>query len=140
MTGQLSSAAGFEWLLSDFVDSTSGVSEATAVSSDGLLLGSSAGRSRENLEQLAALVAGMSSLARGAVEFLGHRDLAHVILESSDGYLLIAQIGDGSALAVLATADCDLGLVGYETTLLVDRVGAALTPELVSQLKNLLIV
>lgn len=140
MKAQLSSAEGFEWLLSDFADNTAGVREATAVSSDGLLLGSSAGRSREHLEQLAALVAGMSSLARGAVDFLGHQHLAHVILESSDGYLLIAQISDGSALAVLATADCDLGLVGYETTLLVERVGEALTPELVSQLKNLLIV
>jgi hypothetical protein len=29
---------------------------------------------------------------------------------------------------VLAAADCDTGLVAYEMTLLVERVGSALTP------------
>jgi len=29
----------------------------------------------------------------------------------------------------LATTDCERGLVGYEMTLLADRVGKALTPE-----------
>jgi hypothetical protein len=31
---------------------------------------------------------------------------------------------------VLASADCDMGLVAYEMTLLVDRVGRALTPHM----------
>ncbi len=30
---------------------------------------------------------------------------------------------------------CDLGLVGYETAMLVERVGAVLTPELITELK-----
>jgi hypothetical protein len=38
-------------------------------------------------------------------------------------------ISDGSSLAVLASADCDMGLVAYEMALLVERVGRALTPE-----------
>jgi hypothetical protein len=38
-------------------------------------------------------------------------------------------ISDGSRLAVLAAADCDMGLVAYEMALLVERVGSALTPE-----------
>jgi len=140
MTANGSRAQGFEWLLTDFVQSTAGVREATAVSSDGLLLGSSAGRGRANLEQLAALVSGMASLARGAVDFLGHRHLINLVIETTDGYLFLAQISDGSSLAVEATPECDLGLVGYETTLLVERVGAALTPELLAELKNMLIV
>jgi hypothetical protein len=37
-------------------------------------------------------------------------------------------ISDGSSLAVLAAADCDMGLVAYEMALLVERVGTALTP------------
>ena len=32
-------------------------------------------------------------------------------------------ISDGSWLVCLPTSDCDIGLVGYEMTLLVDRVG-----------------
>jgi hypothetical protein len=32
-------------------------------------------------------------------------------------------------------ADADLGLVGYESAMLARRVGALLTPELISELK-----
>jgi hypothetical protein len=31
---------------------------------------------------------------------------------------------------VLASSDCDMGLVAYEMALLVERVGRALTPEM----------
>jgi hypothetical protein len=46
------------------------------------------------------------------------------------GLLIVMSISDGSALAVLAAADCDIGLVAYEMTLLVERVGQALTPQI----------
>jgi hypothetical protein len=35
----------------------------------------------------------------------------------------------GSTIAVLAGADCDMGLVAYEMALLADRTWRALTPE-----------
>jgi hypothetical protein len=37
---------------------------------------------------------------------------------------------------VLASPSCDIGLIGYEMTLLVDRAGKLLTPELRAQLQN----
>jgi predicted regulator of Ras-like GTPase activity (Roadblock/LC7/MglB family) len=37
-------------------------------------------------------------------------------------------ISDGSALASLAARNCDVGQVGYEMALLVERVGNALSP------------
>ena len=37
-------------------------------------------------------------------------------------------ISNGSSLAVLAASTCDLGLVAYEMTLLVERAGRVLTP------------
>jgi hypothetical protein len=37
-------------------------------------------------------------------------------------------ISDGSALGVLAARSCDVGQVGYEMALLVERVGQALVP------------
>ena len=61
------------WLLSQFVASTAGVTEAIAVSSDGLLLAGSAGPDRENIEQMAAVTAGLGSLTRGAAEMFGMR-------------------------------------------------------------------
>lgn len=130
---------GFEWMLKSFVNDNSGVVTATAVSSDGLLIGSSS-EDRDAVDQMAAIVAGTTSLARGAVEFLEHDNLTNVIIETTGGFLFISQISDGSALAVQTTLDCDLGLVGYEITLLVERVGAQLTPELIAELKNLLSV
>jgi len=38
----------------------------------------------------------------------------------------VTAAGDGSCLAVLADADSDVGLVAYEMTLLVKRVGVHL--------------
>ncbi len=46
------------------------------------------------------------------------------------GLLLVMAVSDGSSLAVLAAADCDMGLVAYEMALLVERVGRALTPDM----------
>ncbi len=39
------------------------------------------------------------------------------------GLLLVMSVSDGSSLAVLAAADCDLGLVAYEMALLAERTG-----------------
>ncbi|EKT80800.1 hypothetical protein WSS_A20479 [Rhodococcus opacus M213] len=33
-------------------------------------------------------------------------------------------VGDGSQLAVLASADCDIRQIGYEMAVLVERVGS----------------
>jgi predicted regulator of Ras-like GTPase activity (Roadblock/LC7/MglB family) len=47
-------------------------------------------------------------------------------------------ISDGSVLAVLASSDCDMGLIGYEMALLVERAGDVLTPALRAELQNAL--
>jgi len=41
-----------------------------------------------------------------------------------NGYLLLMRVGDGSHLAALASTSCDIGQVGYEMAVLVERVGA----------------
>ena len=40
-----------------------------------------------------------------------------------NGYLLLMRVGDGSHLATLASSSCDIGQVGYEMAVLVERVG-----------------
>ena len=50
------------------------------------------------------------------------------VVEMQRGLLIVMAISDGSSLAVLAAADCDMGLVAYEMALIVERVGSALTP------------
>jgi hypothetical protein len=39
-------------------------------------------------------------------------------------------VSEGSCLAALASAQCDLGQVGYEMSLLIARVASVLTPSL----------
>jgi uncharacterized protein len=132
-------AERFHWLLVEFVERTKGVRDAVAVSSDGLLLAASSGRTAHNAEQLAAIVAGLTSLANGAARCFGLEALEQVIVEMSGGYLFVAAIGDGSNLGLLTESNCDVGLIGYEMMLLLNQAGQVLTPALVRELKNALV-
>jgi uncharacterized protein len=58
------------------------------------------------------------------------------VVEMDRGYLFLMSISDGSCLSVLAAPNCDIGLVAYEMTLLVERVGQQMTPELRAQLQG----
>lgn len=133
-------AKNFNWLLVQFVESTDGVQESIAVSSDGLLLAASAGRQRENVDQFAAIISGLISLTGGAANCFDFDEVEQVIVEMQGGYLFVTTIGDGSTLGVVADRDCDIGLIAYEMTLLCRRAGDALTPGLIAELKNPLAV
>jgi predicted regulator of Ras-like GTPase activity (Roadblock/LC7/MglB family) len=50
------------------------------------------------------------------------------IVEMAGGYLFVTSISQGSMLAVLAERTCDMGMIGYEMTLLAARVGHMLNP------------
>jgi predicted regulator of Ras-like GTPase activity (Roadblock/LC7/MglB family) len=60
------------------------------------------------------------------------------MVEMSTGFLFVASISDGSCLGVLSTKDADVGLVGYEMTLLVERFGSVLTPQVRAGLRSVL--
>lgn len=119
----------FGWLLTNFVGRVPGVSHAVVVSADGLLLTSSEGLPRDRADQLAAVASGMASLTRGAARIFGAGEVVQTVVEMELGCMLLMAIADGSSLAVLASPQCDMGLVAYEMTLLVDRVGELVTPQ-----------
>jgi len=123
----------FGWLLTNFVKNVPGVSHAVAVSSDGLLLTSSEGLPRDRADQLAAVASGLLSLTRGAARVFGAGEVVQSVVEMELGCMLLMAIADGSCLAVLASPRCDMGLVAYEMTLLVDRAGELVTPQLRSE-------
>ena len=133
-------ARSFNWLLNGFVEKTAGVSDAVAVSSDGLLMAMSSSLNRASAEQLAAIISGMVSLGNGASTCFGFDGLEQVIVAMRGGFLFMSAISDGSCLGVVAGRGCDIGLVGYQTTLLVERAGSVLTPELVLELKSEMLV
>jgi predicted regulator of Ras-like GTPase activity (Roadblock/LC7/MglB family) len=135
--GALSSAAqNVSWMLDHFVRETAGVEQAVGVSSDGLLMAMSVRMPRGDADKLAATVSGMTTLATSAGGLLAKGGLAQVITEFADGYLVASVISGRACLGVVTSRDCDLGVVGYETAMLVERVGAVLTPELITELKS----
>ena len=134
--GLSAEAQNFNWLLGKFAAETAGVLEAIAVSSDGLLMAMSAVKDRSNAERLAAVVSGMTSLAGGAAMSYSLGGLNRVIVDMADGYLLITAISSGSVLGVIAAKTANLGNIAYEMTLFATRAGAALTPQLINELKN----
>lgn len=126
----------FNWLLSSFAENTTGVEQAICVSADGLLMAMSSSLDRANADKLAAIVSGLRSLSDGASRVMGRGGVNQVIVEMKEGYLFASSIGHGSSLGVLTSRTVDLGLVGYAMTLFVQRVGAQLSPELITELKN----
>jgi predicted regulator of Ras-like GTPase activity (Roadblock/LC7/MglB family) len=123
----------FNWLLATFVRQTDGVRDAVAVSSDGLLIAASDGMDRAEADHLSAIVASIASLARSASRRYDFDGVKLIMIEMRRGFLLVSAIGAGSCLGVLAEGGCDLGLVGYEISVLADRYGPLLTPALISE-------
>ena len=114
------------WLLNDFVDQVHGVSHVVVVSVDGLLLAASQDLPEDRAEQFSAIAAGLVSLAYGASRHFDGGPIQQTIVDMEAGYLILMSISDGSSLVVLASRNCDVGQIGYEMALLVDRVGQAL--------------
>ena len=65
----------------------------------------------------------LASLAGGAARLFDGGQVLQSVVEMQNGYLLLMQVGDGSHLATLASTSCDIGQIGYEMAVLVERVG-----------------
>ena len=117
-----------DWLISSFIDRIPGAKSAVVVSSDGLVLAMSELIARDTADQLAAVTSGLASLTTGAARCFEAGTVNQVIVEMTGGYMFVTTVSDGSALAVMCDLDCDIGLIGYEMSLLVDRIGQVLTP------------
>ncbi|HEX3388173.1 MAG TPA: roadblock/LC7 domain-containing protein [Streptosporangiaceae bacterium] len=117
------------WLITAFTERVPAVANAAVVSSDGLPLASSRGLAADRVDQLAAVTSSISSLVQGAARLFDGGPVAQTLVTMEGGVLLVMSVSDGSSLAVLAGADCDLGLVAYEMALLAEQAGRALTPE-----------
>ena len=76
------------------------------------------------------------SLTQGSAKCFEAGRVIETIVEMERGTLLQMGISDGSCLTVLAAPQCDMGLIAYEMTMLVERVGQMLTPEIRSQLQG----
>lgn len=136
ITKQSADAQRFNWLLGNFARHTDGVTDAVAVSADGLLIAASDGLDRASADQLAAIVSGITGLARGASRRFGFTGLRLVMIEMDGGFLVVSAVSDGSCFGVLLAEGCDVGLVAYEMSVLAERTAPVLTPQLVAELKR----
>lgn len=112
-----------DWVMSRFVEEVPDAAHAILVSADGLLMASSTSIPGERAEQVAAVSSGLASLAVGAARLFEGGSVMQTIVEMEMGFLMLMSVGDGSNLTVLTTEEADIGQVGYEMALLVDRVG-----------------
>lgn len=136
MTEMTAAASNVNWLVANFVERVPGVSEAVVVSSDGLPMALSGGLDRDAADRFAAVASGLIGLAYGAAGRFGGGHVNEVIIEMEYAFLFVTGVSDGSCLAVVADAECDVGLVGYEMAVLVEKTGPFLTPELRAELQS----
>jgi predicted regulator of Ras-like GTPase activity (Roadblock/LC7/MglB family) len=83
--------------------------------------------SREDGDHLSALAAGVQSLARGAGQHFSGGEVRQTIIEMESAFLFVMAAGQGTCLAVVASADANVGVMAYEMAMLVRRMGRHLT-------------
>lgn len=132
-TASAQSPNNLGWFITDFVRQVPGAAHAIVVSADGLLIAGSEGLPKERAEQLSAVSSGLVSLTLGAAKCFDGGRVNQTVVEMERGYLFLMSISDGSCLAVLAAPNCDIGLIAYRMTLLVEQVGQQLTPAVRAQ-------
>jgi predicted regulator of Ras-like GTPase activity (Roadblock/LC7/MglB family) len=120
---EVSGSGELSWLLRSLGTRVDHVRQAVVLSADGLTMGSSQGMGADDADHLSALAAGVQSLARGASRHFRGGDVRQTIIEMDSALLFISSAGQGTCLALLADADADPGLIAYEMTVLVKRVG-----------------
>jgi predicted regulator of Ras-like GTPase activity (Roadblock/LC7/MglB family) len=117
------------WLITDFANRVPDVAHAVVVSSDGIPVAFSDYFPADRADQLSAITSGLASLTTGASTIFEGGAVIQTVVEMQMGILIVMTISNGASLAVLAAPDCQLGLVGYEMTMLAERVGRVLTPD-----------
>ncbi|GAA3655544.1 roadblock/LC7 domain-containing protein [Nonomuraea antimicrobica] len=115
------------WLLDDLVGRIKEADHAIVLSSDGLLMASSADLQRTDGEHLSAVASGLQSLAKGVSEHISGGPVRQTVVEWKNQFLIVTTAGERACLAVLCAQQVDIGLVAYEMAMLVARVGQYLT-------------
>jgi predicted regulator of Ras-like GTPase activity (Roadblock/LC7/MglB family) len=115
------------WLLDNLVSRVANVRQALILSRDGLAVAKSQDMSREEGDRLSALAAGVQSLARGAGQQVGGGEVRQIVIEMDSAFMFVMAAGEGTCLAVLASAEANLGVMAYEMAMLARRMGVHLT-------------
>ena len=114
-----------DWLLENLLERTPETRHALVLSKDGLKLCHTYGLNIDKADQLAAIASGIQSLSYGAsAEFGdGSGGLRQSMTEFHGGVLFIVEAGEGAHLAVVASDEADVGLIGHNMHELVEQLG-----------------
>ncbi|MFB4264712.1 roadblock/LC7 domain-containing protein [Nonomuraea sp. GTA35] len=115
------------WLMDDLVNRVKEAEHAIVLSSDGLLMASSAALQRTDGEHLSAVASGLQSLAKGVSDHISAGAVRQTVVEWKNQFLIVTAAGERACLAVLCAQNADIGLVAYEMAMMVARVGQYLT-------------
>ncbi|GLY00380.1 MULTISPECIES: roadblock/LC7 domain-containing protein [Actinoplanes] len=116
------------WMLDDLVDVPNVVS-VVVLSTDGLIVQKSSSMAQDLAEILAAGASSMYSVAAGTGRRFASGPVQQVVIEFQEHTLFIAAAGQNARLAVLCDQDVDMGMVAYEVSRLVTRIGDYLGTE-----------
>ncbi|MEV0995278.1 roadblock/LC7 domain-containing protein [Nonomuraea sp. NPDC050202] len=119
--------ADLNWLMDDLVNRVKEAEHAIVLSSDGLLMASSAALQRTDGEHLSAVASGLQSLAKGVSDHISAGAVRQTVVEWKNQFLIVTAAGERACLAVLCAQNADIGLVAYEMAMMVARVGQYLT-------------
>lgn len=125
-----SASADLDWVMAGLKKKVPGVLHALTATADGLYLASTPGLDPATIKLLSSITSGLASLTSAAATTCGAAYPVQTLVEIDRGFIIVASIADTAAVIVLTSRDVDLGLIGYELGLLVQRIGRALTPEL----------
>ncbi|WP_240943026.1 roadblock/LC7 domain-containing protein [Planosporangium thailandense] len=125
------------WLVRQFAEEVPGVTHALIVSLDGLQLAASRMVPRDLGDQLAALTAGLLSMADRSAALLDLGESEYMTIRLPRGHLLFMRVGESAGLAVAATIGCDLRVVAYHMTQFVSAVGHVLTPQVRNEMHRI---
>ncbi len=104
---------GIDYVLGEFVKSTSSIQAAAVMSRDGLLIASKLHKSVDP-ERLSALSASILSLANRASADLQQGNLEQVLIDSSDGFVLMVKVGGNAVLSVVSKPNSRLGMLLHD--------------------------
>jgi len=123
VTEPAGAAAQLSWLLDSFLQRVNDIRQAVVLSRDGLVMAAAQSVSREEGDHLAALAAGLQGLAHGAMEHCEASEVRQTIIELDSAFLFVMAAGEGTCLAVVSSADANVGVIAYEMAVMVRRMG-----------------
>lgn len=112
-------AAQLDTILNDFERNIPHVQATAVVSTDGLVIASRLPSDVEE-DRIGAMGAAILSISTRSGEELERGEMVRVLIEGTEGYILIRSVGEYAILVALVEKDVRLGLLFYEANKCID--------------------